>query len=81
MEGRSEALIFTLGFLLQYVHQFLHGIGALFQRRLFAFIQLDLIDLLNSLIAQFHWHADKEAMNPVLAFEAHSARQDFLLVL
>src|SRR3954464_5193919 len=64
-----------------YLHQFLHSIGALLQRRLLLAGQFDLDDLLQAASAKLAGNADEQAVDAVLALQVCGARQDLLLIL
>src|SRR3989475_1144233 len=63
------------------LYQFLHGRGGLLKRRLLFRSQFNLEDLLDAARSEFDRDADKEAVDPVLAFEVGGARENFFSVV
>ena len=68
-------------FVLKNSHEFLHGVGALLQGRLFGIVQLDLVNFLNAIFAKLYGHAYEEARDAVFAVEADRAGRTFFLSL
>src|SRR5579863_8724850 len=62
-------------------HEFAHRSGGLVERGFFFRGELDLDNLLDAPRAQFHWYADVQSLNAVLALEVSRARENFLFVL
>src|SRR5436189_4126132 len=69
-----------LGRSLQLIHQLLNRIRRFPKRGGLIFLQLDFDDLFESVAAEFHRHADEEAVAAILALQERGTRQNLALV-